>query len=410
MSGAQTGVRAPAAPSEARPAWSFSSVRASAEREPETAPPVVHEVLRSPGQELDATTRSALEPRLGVDFRRVRLHADERAARSAEAVGAVAYTVGDDVVFGRGAYQPATAAGRELIAHELAHVAQEGGGSFSGELRVGRQDDAAEREAVGAARRSTGPVRRPAARGPRVLRRTTLGSLLGAGGGALGGAILGGLLGGPIGAIVGGVVGLIGGAIAGEVATTKSRALTQPEIAYAKDVYVDSIDYTKIRITRDSVLALGAPRTIGNTIHLKSDWGHFKEDTLELTPEGLETLIHEMGHVWQYQNGGLAYIPESLIAQLKAAVSGGDRGGAYDWRAAHKAKTPWEEWNPEQQAEAIEDFNKLLRKSKAGTATPAELHELSVLMPYIEKVRRREGAPTYGRPEPTTGAGAGGTP
>jgi len=103
-----------------------------------------------------------------------------------------------------------------------------------------------------------------------------------------------------------------------------------------------------------------------------------------------------MGHVWQYQNGGLAYIPDSLWAQFKAAVSGGDRGKAYNWRAAHDAKIPWEDWNPEQQAGAIEDYNKLLRKQKAGNATPDDLHVLSILLPYIEKVRRREGAPTFG--------------
>jgi hypothetical protein len=346
-----------------------------------------------------------METRFGHDFSRVRVHSDQRAARSAEAVGAAAYAVGEDVAFGRGLYRPQNAAGRELLAHELAHVVEGENERADSTLTIGRADDVAERQADSRAARAVGGA--PAAHAPRgrprhggaVLRRTTLGALLGAGGGALGGALIGGLLGGPIGAILGGVVGLVAGAVVGEVATTRSRPLTQPEIDYATDVYLDSIDYTKITITRDSVLALGAPRTIGNTIHLKSDWGHFKDDTLELTETGLLTLIHEMGHVWQYQNGGLAYIPLSLLAQVKAAVSGGDRGGAYDWRAAHAAGTPWEEWNPEQQAEAIEDYNKLLRKSKDGTASPEELHELSVLLPYIEKVRRREGAPTFEQPD-----------
>ena len=51
--------------------------------------------------------------------------------------------------------------------------------------------------------------------------------------------------------------------------------------------------------------------------------------------------------------------------------------------------------NPEQQAEAIEDYNKLLRKSKDGTATVAELSELSLLLPYVGNVRRRRGAPHF---------------
>jgi hypothetical protein len=389
--------------------WSYASVASS-------APPIVHDVLDSPGEPLDRATRASMESHLAADFSEVRVHADDRAARSAEAVGAAAYTVGKDVVFGRGFYRPEVPEGRELLAHELEHAAQDAGRPVPSDLRIGEPGDAAEREATTAAARlrgagpraDRGPERRQA-RGARtpLLRRTLLGSLLGAGGGALGGALIGGLLGGPIGAIVGGVVGLVAGAIVGEVASTRSRPLTQPEIDYAHEIYLDSIDYTKITITRDSTLAVGAPRTIGNTIHLKSTppWGHFKEDTLELTEQGRLTLIHEMGHVWQYQNGGLAYMPLSIIAQIRAAASSGERGAAYNWREAHDAGTPWQDWNPEQQAHAIEDYNILLRKSQAGTATPAELHELSILLPYIEMVRRGEGAPTFGTPTSYEGVG-----
>src|SRR5437870_4603658 len=63
-------------------------------------PPIVHEVLRSPGQPLDAVTRALMEPRFGHDFSRVRVHTGARAAESASAVNALAYTVGRDVVFG----------------------------------------------------------------------------------------------------------------------------------------------------------------------------------------------------------------------------------------------------------------------------------------------------------------------
>jgi outer membrane lipoprotein SlyB len=375
----------------------------------ETVPPIVRETLASPGEPLDRSTRANMDARFGYDFSRVRLHRDERAARSADAVGAVAYTVGRDVAFGRGFYQPHTSAGQRLLAHELAHVTQDEGKDVPASLQIGRHDDVAERQAEADAARvnahtaaapavASRPTRAEGLGRTAALRRTTFGALLGAGLGAVGGALIGGLLGGPIGALVGGVVGLIGGAIVGEITTTRSRPLKKEERDYAHDIYLESVDYTKITITRDSVLAAGAPRTIGNTIHLKSTppWNHFKGDTMDLSEKGMLTLIHEMGHVWQYQNGGLAYIPLSLIAQIKGAVSGGDRGKAYDWRAAHEAKIPWENWNPEQQAEAIEDYNKLLRKQKDGKATPEDLHTLSILLPYIEKVRHREGAPTFG--------------
>src|SRR5215208_2264204 len=70
--------------------------------EPSQAPPIVHDVLRSPGQPFDPATRASMEPRFGHDFSKVRVHTDTRASESAQAVNALAYTVGRDVVFGAG--------------------------------------------------------------------------------------------------------------------------------------------------------------------------------------------------------------------------------------------------------------------------------------------------------------------
>jgi hypothetical protein len=86
----------------------------------------VHEVLRAPGRPLEPTTRAMMEKRLGHSFGQVRLRTDDQATASARAVSALAYTVGSDVVFGRTQYAPETAAGRRLLAHELAHVVQQG--------------------------------------------------------------------------------------------------------------------------------------------------------------------------------------------------------------------------------------------------------------------------------------------
>jgi len=93
---------------------------------PGVAPPIVHEVLRSPGEPLDPASRAFFEPRFGRGFGDVRVHTDGRAAESARAVEAVAYTVGRNVVFGAGAYRPGSAEGRRLLAHELTHVVQQG--------------------------------------------------------------------------------------------------------------------------------------------------------------------------------------------------------------------------------------------------------------------------------------------
>lgn len=90
-----------------------------------TAPPLVHDVLRSPGHPLDATTLAFFESRFGRKLNDVRVHADASAADSAAAVGALAYTVGPNVVFGRARYSPHSASGQQLLAHELAHVIQQ---------------------------------------------------------------------------------------------------------------------------------------------------------------------------------------------------------------------------------------------------------------------------------------------
>lgn len=99
---------------------------------PSSVPPIVHEVLNSIGQPLDPDTRAFMEPRFGHDFSKVRVHTDSKAAESARAVNALAYTVGQHVVFGTGQYGPYTEAGQKLLAHELTHVAQQRGRSILG--------------------------------------------------------------------------------------------------------------------------------------------------------------------------------------------------------------------------------------------------------------------------------------
>jgi hypothetical protein len=92
----------------------------------QAAPPIVGEVLSAPGRALDSETRAFMEPRFGRNFGDVRTHTDKKAAESARAVEARAYTVGSDIAFGGDGFVPHTSAGRHLLAHELAHVVQQG--------------------------------------------------------------------------------------------------------------------------------------------------------------------------------------------------------------------------------------------------------------------------------------------
>jgi hypothetical protein len=103
-------------------------------------PSIVHDVLQSPGQPLDPAIRAFMEPRFGHDFSQVRVHTDAKAATSAQAVKALAYTVGKDIIFGSGQYTATTREGRKLIAHELTHVIQQKHGQPG---RLQKQDDTA---------------------------------------------------------------------------------------------------------------------------------------------------------------------------------------------------------------------------------------------------------------------------
>lgn len=97
-------------------------------------------VLQSPGQPLDSGTRGFMESRFGHDFGLVRVHADEQADAAARSQSALAFTLGNNVVFRAGHYAPHSSVGRRLLAHELTHVVQQ-----QGKPRlVQRQDDGEE--------------------------------------------------------------------------------------------------------------------------------------------------------------------------------------------------------------------------------------------------------------------------
>jgi hypothetical protein len=96
--------------------------RAAVNSSPNAMPYTMHEILHSPGQPLDPATRGFMEPRFDHEFSQVRVHTDKKAAELAQAVNARAYTVGRNIVFGGGLYQPRTDVGKRLLAHELIHV------------------------------------------------------------------------------------------------------------------------------------------------------------------------------------------------------------------------------------------------------------------------------------------------
>jgi hypothetical protein len=114
--------------------------------------PIVHEVLRSPGQPLDTGMRTYFEPLLLRDLSAVRVHTGPDAAGAAHSIDAEAFTAGRHIAFGAGRYAPGSEDGRRLLAHELVHVVQQAHGAASlAPSGLSSPDDTAEREADAAA-------------------------------------------------------------------------------------------------------------------------------------------------------------------------------------------------------------------------------------------------------------------
>lgn len=330
---------------------------------PDVAPPIVHDVLRSPGESLDAETRGLFEPGFGHDFSHVRLHTDERAQKSASAVNAAAYTVGGDIVLGNGQSKPETPAGRQLLAHELTHVVQQTGGGTrpsvpeAGSLEVAPVNCSAEREA-GAVAQGVESAGVTSSGQPAAVQRSILGSVIGGVLGAVGGAALGFLAGGPLGAILGGVLGAGLGAALGDAASSGARDLNTQERTEAKIVFGDSMDYDDVQVAEAPLLSIGGyARTPFTTVYFPP--GTFKRPADVYMP----FLIHELTHVWQSQHG--FSVAEKLFWALHGS-SAYDYGGVAGLRTAKRDGKHFTDFNTEQQADILKDYYK---RVKAGQDT-----------------------------------------
>jgi hypothetical protein len=103
-------------------------------RSPQALPE--HAIPRSGGRPLEPDVQRFMRKRTRLDFAHVRVHADAEAAASASRLAARAYTVGSNIYFGRGEYRPESREGRNLLAHELAHVVQQSRGQVQPALKV----------------------------------------------------------------------------------------------------------------------------------------------------------------------------------------------------------------------------------------------------------------------------------
>jgi Domain of unknown function (DUF4157) len=284
----------------------------TSERTASSVPPIVDDVLRSPGQPLDGQSRAFFEPRFGMDFSTVRIHTDGKSAESAQAVNAQAYAVGRDIVFNSGKYVPQSSAGRQILAHELAHVVQQG----TGELRssephtISDPGDFAEREASRTAQQLASGAPQAVVQG-----RTSSGTLHRL----------------PFGITL----------------PTGIRSLDPVEEGILRPVFGSSLDYSAIHLS-DAVGGGGRKYTamlplVGLVINI----GPTAYSTPGSNPS---LLIHESTHCWQSQHHPepTAFMGNSIASQAGAAVAGGD---AY----CYIPGKPFSEYGAEQIAEQVEN-------------------------------------------------------
>ena len=293
------------------------------------AAPLVQDVLRSPGQPLNPATRNFLEPRLGQDFSGVRVHTDAPAAASARAVSANAYTVGRDIVFSESRFAPETQSGLRLLAHELAHVVQQGGARSphsapSTKGMFGPVAEGAEREADAAADAIIG------GRPQRLARRA-----------GLAGSLQRDAFHTPSVSVRSPVF---------EETVTQltelmpARSLSRTERELVQGVFGASVDFSRVRIIPTSILEY---RTVANSIRVPENFS-------VANAEMAQTLVHEMTHVWQYQHSGTSYLSISLGTQIAASIGGGNRNFAYDYQI--QAGNTFFSFTPEQQAFMVENY------------------------------------------------------
>jgi hypothetical protein len=123
----------------------------------------------------------------------------------------------------------------------------------------------------------------------------------------------------------------------------QARGLTEEELAEAKKVYGDSIDYSRVRIKAGEIGVMGIsdrPFVLGDTIYFPK-----REIDLKTGLPAKQSFIHEMGHIWQHQHGGTAYLSEALFAQ--------NFGEGYDFTTPLLEGKGFRDMNPEQKAQFI---------------------------------------------------------
>jgi uncharacterized protein DUF4157 len=431
------------------------------------------------GKPLQPETRTAMESKLGQDFGQVRVHDDEEAGEAARSLHAQAFTSGKDVFFAPGKYQSDPA--DPLLAHELTHVAQQGGGNGSGAPHAALEQEAEQAEAMttspaGPLQVSSGPagVQRKAddvpakvppakSSGPSFFER--IGHGLAAAGRAVGygleaagkflwkgikaaghgiaaaadavwtgvvwvgrqlwskvtgvferiahwvqrlpervGRLILGLWEGVktlkpwslhwweslghastwvdflqwIGTRLVDLIGIVGFGEAYETVMDflkfNTRPLSGSERTKASSVFGASINLELVRVDQHAVLGPALSKREYTSFHTINGWGGITD----------ATLIHELTHVWQYEQAGAIYMPQALHAQIQLGDAAYHYNGAAGLQAAKTSGQRLTSFNREQQAQIVEDLY-LIKTTGAPLAEAATRADLPLYAHFVKE-------------------------
>jgi hypothetical protein len=382
------------------------------------------------GEPVDAGARDALGARLQRDFSDVRVHTDAKAGSTASALGLQAFTRGRDIYFGGGQYQPRSEAGRRLIGHELAHVAQQespSGGSAVAERTLEQEADhaAAPGGAVPVSSAGGARVQGKAEPGKEGFWHTVWGGIKWLGTqiwdkvtgafhriaswvtrlptrvGRLMSHLIHGLStlqpwtlawwaslthvstwGDFLSWLGTGLIDVLEILGIGEVVETvnefikfNTRALNGREVALAERVFGKSIDLSIVRVDEGAVLGPSFTKRAFTSFHTINAWGGLEDSV----------LIHELTHVWQYERAGAIYMAQALHAQIRRGLDAYDYGGPDGLRAARTRGMPLTGFNREEQAQIVQDFF-LIKHGQPPWVPGATRADLPLYAHFVKRV------------------------
>jgi hypothetical protein len=361
------------------------------------------------GQAMPESTKSFMQSRFGADFSDVRIHTGDYAAKLSNQLNAQAFTVGNDIYFNSGKFAPSTSHGKKLIAHELTHTIQQNNNKVSAQPKVQRSFWSWIKKAAGAVWGGIKSVGKAIGIGAKWIWKGMK---------WLGGQIIDKIAGvlqriafwmSQLPARVGRLLstlwrGLktfkpwtlkwwkslaeidtwkgflkwiltvalqsleIGGL--GEAYETimdlikfNTRTLSASELKAGKSVFGSSINFDFVRVDIGAVIGPAFSHRAYTSFHTINSWG----------TESTDVMVHELTHVWQYENAGAIYMPQAIHAQVW--------GEKYDYKdvaGLQRKKTAGEgflSFNREQQAQIVQDFFSLRQNGvvPGGAATPADL-------------------------------------